>query len=314
MPTFAASSGTSGGGQVALYQIEQATAPRLGPYFLRTQSSTTHATTSEAFFDELKSSVAPGGTENLFMLRRGYKADGTTVAVSVGDRQRIASSVDNLTGGVVPGRAWGTAPADGELIEFHHTDPANQLRPAVLNGLRRCFFIDRVSLVLSSSATERDLTALVPWIIQPDQIQRVQYTTTGSLILPQDLPWAEPFEQGGHVWLSSWPDEFPSTLLITARRSYFTRVNGADSTTGPTADADLLDVTLSHAAAAAHIEGWKLFPAVLKAAADAGYQATQAMAAAEFTREVVVARRRQKSSWNLSDPFPGTRMLSMRTR
>lgn len=298
---------TSGGPgpYVTLAQIEQETAPRLGPYARRTQSSTSHGTVTSAYFDELKSDALTGGIEGLFMLRRGVKADGTLVAVADGDRQRVAIDADSATGGVTPDRTWGVAPADGELIEFHHLDPALELRKAVLNGLRRCFFEDRASVTLSSAATERDITGTIAWITNPDQIRRYQFTTTGSTstLVPTDVPWAMPFEQAGHVWLAAWPDEYPNTLLITALRPHFTWVNGADSTTGPTQDTDLLAVDLAYAAAAGHIEAWKLFPAKLKQAADAGYQATQQQAAAEFTRSSSSNRRRRRNGWTLSASF-----------
>jgi hypothetical protein len=293
--------------------IEQATAPRLGPYTQRAQSSTTPAIASVAYFDALKSSANPGGVENLFMLRRGYKSDGTTVAVVAADRQRIAASLDPLTGGVTADRAWATPPVANELVEFHHLDPALELRPAVLSGLRRCFFEDRASITLSSAATERDLTNAVPWITKPSQVRRYQFTTTGATLLPDDISWAAPFEKGGHVWLQAWPDQYPNTLLITGLRSHFTWVNGADSTTGPTADADLLSIELDHGAAAGHIEAWKLFPSRLKAAADGGFQATQQMAATEFTRMATAQRRRRRTGWTLSGPF-GADKLSIRAR
>ncbi len=296
---------TVAGTQVTLAQIEQETAYRLGPYAQRTQSSTTHADAHTAFFDELSSEALTSGIEGMFMLRRGQKSDGTTISVAAADRQRVAGIPDPTTGGVPPDRPWAVPPADGELIEFHHLDPTLELRKAVQNGLRRCFFEDRASVTLTSAATERDVTASVFWITRPDQIRRYQFTTAGATatLVPTDVPWAMPFEKGGHVWLAAWPDQYPNTLLITALRPHSTWVNGIDSATGPTTDTDLLSVELSHAAAAAHIEAWKLFPAKLLQAAEGGYQASQQQAATEFTREATAKRRRRPTSWTLSASF-----------
>lgn len=314
MPTYPATSAvTPGTGTVTLAQIEQTTAPRLGPYTQRAQSSATAATTTLAYFDDLKSNANPGGVENLYMLRRGQKSDGTTVAVAAADRQRSAATYDPLQGSVAPDRAWSVAPVAGELIEFHHLDPALELRPAVLSGLKRCYFEDRATITLTTAAMERDLTAAVFWITRPDQVRRFQFTTTGATILPEDVSWAAPFEKGGHVWLQAWPDQYPNTLLITALRPHSTWVNGADSSVGPLADADLLTVDLGYAASAAHIEAWKLFKARLKAAAEAGFQATQQEAAAEFTRQAIVQKRRRRTGWSLSGPF-GESRLSVRAR
>jgi hypothetical protein len=298
---------------VTLAQIEQATAPRLGPYSQRVQSSATAADATHAYFDEFKTSTNVVDVVNQFMLRRGQKTDGTTIAVAAGDRQRIVASQDSIAGAAVPDRAWVTPPVAGEYVEFHHTDPALELRQAVLSGLRRCFFEDRAQITLTTAAPERDLSAAVPWITRPDQVRRYQFTTTGATLLPVDVPWAQPFEKGGHVWLGAWPDEYPNTLLVTALRPHFTWVNGADSTNGPTADADTLSVDLDYAAAAAHIEAWRLFPAKLKMAADGGYQASQPQAAAEFTRLATAQRRRRRTGWSLTAPF-GENRLSVRAR
>lgn len=307
MPTFPATSPTSGGGQITLAQIEQATAPRLGPYYRRAQSSITAGTTLSAYFDALKSAQAIGGVEGMFMLRRGEKTDGTIVVVADGDRQRIAGTPDPATGAVPPDRAWGVAPAAGEYVEFHHLDPTLELRVAVQAGLRRCFFEDRASVTLSSAAAERDLTSVVFWVTLPTQIRRIQWTTAGGspTLLPQEEQWAQPFEQGGHVWLAGWPDQYPNTLLVTALRPHSTWVNGADSATGPTTDTDLLSLGLDYAAAAAHIEAWRLFAAKLTEAAAAGGQASQSTAAAEFTRQATVQRRPRRRGWSLSEPFGG---------
>lgn len=296
-----------------LAQIEQAAAPRMGPYVLHTTSSAVASTLSLLYVDKLKSNANPGGVENLYMLRRGQLLGGSTVAVAPADRQRSAATYDPIAGSVAPDRPWGVAPVATELVELHHLDPEAELRPAALSGLQRCWFEDRVSIALSSAAAERDITAAASWITSPDQVFRVQFTAAGTTLLPADVQWTEPFMKAGHVWLAGWPDQYPSTLLVTGPRPYSTWVNGADSVTGPTADADVLAVDLDLAAAAAHIEGWRLFPARLKAAADGGFQLSQQAAAAEFTRLSTTQRRRKRTDWNLTRPF-GERLLSTRAR
>jgi hypothetical protein len=73
------------------------------------------------------------------------------------------------------------------------------------------------------------------------------------------------------VWVDAW-------------RPAWSWVNGAESITGPTADADVLEVDLDYAASAGHIEAWHLFPSRLQAAAAGNLQATRDQAAAEFSR------------------------------
>lgn len=289
--------------QVTLAETEQATALRVGPYRRYAQSSTTTSTTTNAFFDELKSEQATTGLDGMFILRRGQLSDGTTVAVAAGDRQRIAGTPDPLTGGVPPNAAWTVAPVANEYLEFHHLDPAQELRPAVLAGLKRCFFEDRATVTLGSAAAERDVTSSVYWITSPGQVRRYQFTATGATMLPSAFPWAAPFQQAGHVWLAGWPDEYPNNLLITALRPHFTWVNGADSATGPSVDTDILMVELNYVVAAAHIEAWRLFPSRLRAAAEAGYQASQQEAATEFTRMAAVSIRTRARAWSLNAPF-----------
>jgi hypothetical protein len=77
----------------------------------------------------------------------------------------------------------------------------------------------------------------------------------------------------------------PVSVWVSAWRPASSWVNGAESLTGPTNDGDLLDVDVDYAAAAGHIEAWHRFPARMVAAAAGGTQATQQMAAQEFSRQ-----------------------------
>jgi hypothetical protein len=299
---------------VTLAGIEQAVARRCGPYAERTVSSTlADSTTTLAYFDELKSTSNPGGVTDMYLLRRGYKSDGTTVSVSAYDRQRIAAEYAPLAGSVTPDRPWSVAPVDGEIIEFHHLDPALELRPAVLAGLRRCFFADRAIVTLSGASAERNLTASLFWVTKPTQVRRVQFSTAGSTTIPADQNWWRPFQVGSNVWLAGWQDAYPNLLYVTALRAHFTWVNGADSTTGPTADSDLLSLDLLYAAAAGHIEAWRICKPRLVQAASAGFQDSQDVAANEFTSQARANIGHRPREFGLSAPF-STASLSATSR
>lgn len=319
MPTFPSSGLASAPGlTITLADIERATAPRLGPYSLRTQSATKAATITLAYIDDLRSSITLGGVENLWVLRRGKKADGSAVAgFNALDRQRLIAvfdpAADPAAASIQPDRPWVVAPVANEVLELHHLDPANELRPSVQAGLRRCFFEDRATVTLSSAASERDLTSSLSWLSRKAQILRIQHQAAGSTVIPVDVGWAGSFEKSGHVWLADSPDPFPDTLLVTALRAHFTWVNGADSATGPTADDDLLQLDINYAAAAAHIEAWRLFRARLQAAAEGGQQVSQKEAADEFTRQAAVHVGRRHREIALSAPFTLS-SLSVATR
>lgn len=275
----------------ALSEIEQAAAPRCGPYRRDQQSATQASVTSQAYVDSLRSSIPSGGWENLFILRR---------SASAADRQRQVSAYDPATGGLQVDRLWTVAPAAGEYLELHHLDPANELRPAVLAGLRRIFFEARLNVVIASTA-DVDLTQQYPWLLRPSQVRGLELALTGSTTSRAVRAYVG---SNGHVFLSNPPaDAIAGTWQITALRPVWSWVNGASSTTGPTNDADDLNVDADHAAAAAHIEAWHLFPARMRQAAEAGYQASQQDAAVEFTRVSMLHRQRTPRRFELSLPW-----------
>jgi hypothetical protein len=80
----------------------------------------------------------------------------------------------------------------------------------------------------------------------------------------------------------------PGGAWLTALRPAWTWVNDAESTGGPTNDTDTLAIDLDYAASAAHIEAWHLFPSHMFAAAAGNLQATQEMAAREFSRQSLI--------------------------
>lgn len=269
---------------LTLAELEQSVARRIGPY-LSTYSDRqvpTTATFDTVVCPRLRTSANIDRVENLFLLRRGVLLDGTSISVDPADRQRIVASTDADFGRIYVDQQWATPPSSGEVLEFHHLDPEQELRPAVLAGLARCYVPDTLVVQPTDQWGQVDLTAQYPWLTDPWQLYRVQYGWVQPYL---DAPY-EAVNMGGHLMLTGasgyW--YYPSSMWISAWRPSTSWVNGAESTTGPVADDDVLDVDGSYAAAAGHIEGWHLFPSRMVAAAAGGYQATQQMAATEFSR------------------------------
>ncbi|MCR4375916.1 MAG: hypothetical protein NUW22_13815 [Acidobacteria bacterium] len=139
-----------------LAEIEQEMARRAGPYQQVTVSS---GTASTFVTNDLKSSIDLGGVENLYVLRRGTKSDGTAVAgFTTADRVRTVKAYTASSGTVEVDRDYATSPVADELIELHHLQPSNELRVAAQKGLWRCYTAERWSVVLPGTADERNLT------------------------------------------------------------------------------------------------------------------------------------------------------------
>jgi hypothetical protein len=263
-------------------QIEQAVAARVGPFRLDVVASPPGSTTL-LNCSSLITSLSEGTFENLYLLRRGIKDDGTPVpGFLTGDRVRTVAS--QISGVLTPDAPWTNPVIAGELFEIHHLDPVNELRPAVLAGLRKCYFTDRVSVTLSSIAPEFDLTVLAPWVTRPGDVEDVAWNYPNAQTPPVPAYWFRPFQEGGHVWLAIWPNPYPQNLLVSARRSYFTLVNSVTQVSGPTLDTDTVDCSLEWAAAAGHSEAWKTCKPRLQPMVNAGWGMTQKEAADEFTR------------------------------
>jgi hypothetical protein len=275
---------------VTLAQIEQEASRRIGPYWRFFSDRQLPNTAQFTFVNlpELRSDIDQDLVTNLWMLRRGERFDDMDIVLmDPEDRLRSVSVYDAQQGRVFPDRPWSVIPQDGEYFEFHHLHPEQELRPAVLAGLARCFFRDMVKVPATWQYGGFDLTASYPWIMEPWQVSRVQY---GYWFPDQDIPF-EVIQMQGHLVVVGGGFTYaylPQTLWVTYWRPHTSWVNGADSTTGPTEDTDTLDCDLSYAAAAGHIEAWHLFPSRCQAAAAGGMQATQAMAAQEFTRQALM--------------------------
>ena len=247
----------------------------------------TSSTTIAAYMPTLKTSAVLGGPENLWLLRRGLLSSGaaTPSAIDPADRIRMVQTFDPGAGRVVVDRNWRNPMQPDELADFTHLHPQQELHQSVMAGLRRCYLQELVAATLTSQYGDIDLTYQYPWLTNPDQVTRCQYGW--------NKPWADtPFHaymQQGHVLLGGTSGPYlPANLWVTALRPAWSWVNAADSTTGPTADSDVLSVDLDYAAAGGHIEAWHLFPSHLFAAAAGNLQATQEMAAREFTRQSMI--------------------------
>lgn len=279
---------------ITLAQLEQEAARRLGPYYSYFSDRQVPNTATFDFCNvpELRTNIDQDSVTNLWILRRGIDWQGNPVTLDVVDRQRQVTSYDTGPGRIFADRPWGTIVAPGEVLEFHHLDPQQQLRVAVQAGLRRCFLPDTVLaqplLVMPVTSPPLyaglDLTAQFPWLTEPWQVARVRYGWLGPY---GDAPW-DTYSSGGHLILTgSYGAYIPSSAWIDAWRPAWSWVNGAESD-GPTDDDDVLDVDLDYAASAAHIEAWHLFPARLQAAAAGNTQATREQAAQEFTRQATL--------------------------
>lgn len=286
---------------ITLAQLEQETARRVGPYYsyFADRQVPNTGTFDYTNVPELRSNIDLDSVTNLWVLRRGVDWQGNPVTFDVVDRQRTVSSYDAAPGRVFADRPWGTVVAPGEVLEFHHLDPAQQLRAAVLAGLRRCWMVETVQaqpLVATPFAgypySGLDVTAQFPWLTEAWQIQRVR---AGWLAPYGEIPWDSYFSAGHLILSGVYGYALPSVLWLDVWRPAWSLVNGVDSD-GPVADDDLLEVNLDYAAAAGHIEAWHLFPARLQAAAAGNYQATREQAAQEFSRMAAVCGPKRPTS------------------
>lgn len=272
-----------------LAQLEQEVARRTGPFFQAAQDSgvPTSSTTASAIMPSLKTNAILGGPEDMWLVRRGVRADGTPTPnlVQSVDRERMVQTFDASAGRVMVDRNWRDPMQPNELADFVHLHPSQELRQAVLAGLRRCFLEDVEEADPNTQYGPIDLTAQFPWVTSGDQVLRVQY---GWLQPGADAPFTTTRQQG-HVLLGgAWGSYAASSVWVTFSRPAWTIVNDLDSTTGPTNDTDELAVDLDYAASAGHVEAWHLFPSRMFAAAAGNLQATQEMAAREFTRQAMM--------------------------
>jgi len=272
-------------------RLEQEVARRTGPFFQAAQDSgsPTSSTTIAAYMPTLKTSALLGGPENLWLLRRGITDTGTPLPPAVADprdRIRMVQTFDPGAGRVVVDRNWRYPMQPSELAEFTHLHPDQELRTSVLAGLRRCFMEELFAAELTSAYGDIDLTYQKPWLTNPSQVARVQY---GWYKPVGEAPFEATLQQG-HVLLRNTSGSYaPANVWVTALRPAWSLVNGVDVTPDHVlVDSDELSVDLDYATAAGHIEAWHLYPSHMFAAAAGNLQATQEMAAREFTRQSLI--------------------------
>lgn len=275
---------------ITLARLEQEVARRTGPFFQAAQDASvpTTSTTIAAYMPTLKTTALLGGPENLWLVRRGIHDDGTPVDPpfnNSADAVRMVQAFDSSAGRVIVDRNWRYPMQPSELADFCHLHPDQELRPSVLAGLRRCFTTEVIQALVTDGYGNIDLTSQAFWITAPNQVLRAQY---GWYRPYTDAPF-DTTMMSGHVMLTNTSGPYwPSNIWVTALRPVWSLVNGVDAPDGPTTDADELDVDLDYAASAGHIEAWHLYPSHMQAAAAGGLQATQQMAAREFTRQSMI--------------------------
>jgi hypothetical protein len=295
---------------VTLLEIERNLARRVGPYYRYYVDRTVGtSTTTQVYIPALRSNVEMDLVQNLWLLRRGLTYQGTLVAVDPEDRQRTVSNYESQNGTVMVDRPWSTAPTAGEIVEFHHLDPDQELRPSVLAGLRRCY-TEHTETLPAGYYYEIDLTDRFIWLGQDLRaVLRVEvapFPTSGLGGGPWDIPFRA-FGRSGHVWLrvgNSSNVPYNGGLAVTFKRPAHTLVNNQPSTYGPIADGDIMFVDLDYATAAAHIEAWHNFPAKLQAAAAGNLQMTRDQAALEFTRQARKNFPPQADLYQFQQRFP----------
>jgi hypothetical protein len=319
-------------GLSSLREIEQEVARRVGPFFMRWANKggvpgEGDSTTSAIVVPALRSNIDMGGLEDLFVLRRGRLRDGTLLPFknlvdevvypyTSEDRIRMVRQYRPQDGVIEVDRPYRIAPNDQEEIELHKLDPEQELRPAVLAGLRRCYIVDRFEVQggVAGSTDTIDLTEQAPWIMRRDQIYGVSMRGGAPL-----TGWrAEPY--GGGITLSlreytygksyvtnrrpavslvliqntGWgqtgdffpPPELPGTRassadVIMSNEEWVVRTGNLNENWR---DEDRFPVPLDYAAAAGHIECWRTVRPRLMAVTALDMWAKQAEAAAEFTR------------------------------
>jgi len=171
---------------VSLREIEQEVARRVGPFFLRVarNQAPTESDATTIAVPAIRSTIDLGGIEDLFVLRRGRLADGTRFPTtapdperpwSPGDRVRAVRAYRPQEGLVEVDWPYDHPVYDGEEIELHHLDPEQELRPAVLAGLRRCYVVHRLTVdgTVGGAFDTIDLTERAPWIRSRDQVYGV---------------------------------------------------------------------------------------------------------------------------------------------
>jgi len=269
---------------VTLMEIERLVSRRIGPYYRRRLGA--GSTVNSIYSERFKSSLNLGSYEDSYVLRRGltYGDELVTNFVS-GDRVRQAYTYDASTGILTVDRAYSLAPVEDEAIELHSIDPEEELRPAVLDGLTRCFFWDNIEVQVTGSGIYNiDISATAPWITQVNQVQEVSLSYPSQLLPPTRMQWWQAYREGKNIKLHTKGGAVGSVSLLVLRPAS-SLVNGEMSLSGPNDDLDILYIDRDYAAWAAVLECWKTIPEVLTPLATQNMRPSRADAATEFTKK-----------------------------
>lgn len=270
---------------VTLMELEERLARRTGPYYK--YSAAAESSQENLVVDRLLSSINIGGLEDLYLLRRGvYMNGGRIFGFIDSDRYRTIASFDPLTGTVTPDRNWVVAPQETERIEMIYLDPEQQLRPAMLEGLERCYYWETALITTTGAVRTRDLQELLPWLKAPTDLVDVGYSIPGDVTPRTSLFWFNSYNQDGSIQGDAdWTG--PGNLAVTALRSHSTFVNGETSLEGPVDDFDVLNVDPEYAVRAGHVQAWVNFPDRMTPAAAQGLRLTATQVAQAFTQRSI---------------------------
>ena len=291
---------------VTLMRLERLVARRVGPY--KRVRATAGSTTQQVWSSMLQSSLNLGAYEDQFVLRRGTTwTEQLVPGFDPDDRGRLVSTYDPAQGALTVDRDWRIAPDAGrsEAIELMYLDPDHELRPAVLDGLQRCYFWDHVVLsatdlvssyggsassgVVGSAFT---LTGMLPWVTQPQQISEVGLGT-GTHGVPTRAGWWRAYQAGPSVRLSIQGGIGVGSIVLSVLRPGHSLVNEETNLIGPDDDFDMIYVDLDYAAWASIIELWKSVPERLAPLTHENLRHDLKAAAAEFTKKsLLIANQR----------------------
>lgn len=246
---------------VTLMRLERLIARRVGPY--REFRAGNGSSFAQFAATAIQSSLLLGSYEDQYMLRRGMNAQGALIPTyHVEDRTRVVSQYNAQNGFLIPDRFWTIAPDQnvGEIVEVMYLEPDQELRPAVVDCLRRCFFWDTIRITGSDQLEGSvNVSAAAPWITQPHQIREVGFGALSASTIPTRAKTWRVFQQGGHIQLAL-RGGVPGAVSITALRPVYSLVNDELSLTGPNDDQDIVRVDLDYAAWAGVVELWKTVP------------------------------------------------------
>jgi hypothetical protein len=271
---------------IALQDIEQLVARTVGPY--TKVKATTGSTVARLAAARLKSSAPLGSYEDQFLLRRGrtYTSGAWLPVYTPNDRVRMVLSYDSAVGFLNNDNEWTNAPDvdNGEAVEIMYLEPDAELRPAVLDGLARCFFWDTLEIQATGGGAGRlNITSAAPWITSVSQIKHVGYTTQVMSWAPTPLTWFKPYRSGKDIWV--WTEGLMAGVYsFDVLRPVTSLVNNEMSLTGPNDDLDILNVEKDYAVWAGVLGLWQTVPERIMPLTHEGLRPDQKTAAAEFTK------------------------------